>query len=202
MSEPDVLLIDASKPSRYALRLQLLSLGARVRQAQSIEEALPQLAQRPADLIVTATALPGMNALELLELMAARDGETPTPVLIHCPDGRWPLAATALRHGALAVMGTDELQRRLPELLRDAADVAVTARGGALLRAAQGDVAAPVPNPAPAQVPSVPPLPSAPSAPPAAMPTALPAPLGGASSCWIVAAVAAVAGLLVGLWIA
>lgn len=197
MSEPDVLLIDASKPSRYALRLQLLSLGARVRQAQSIEEALPLLAQRPADLIVTATALPGMNALELLALMAARDGEMPTPVLIHCPDGRWPLAATALRHGAAAVMGTQELQRRLPELLRDAA---AAARHGAPLRAAPGEVAAPAPDSAP--VPATPLVPSMPPLPSASMPTALPVPPGGPSSCWIVAAVAAVAGLLVGLWIA
>ncbi|WP_058554714.1 response regulator [Thiohalocapsa sp. ML1] len=184
MSEPDVLLIDASKPSRYALRLQLLALGAQVRQAQSLEEALPQLAQRPADLIVTASALPGMNALELLELMAARDGEPPTPVLIHCPDGHWPLAATALRHGALAVLGTDELTRKLPGLLRDAG--------------AMGERRATTPAEADAVAPPIA-LKPAPAATTQA-PTTLAAPLASLSNCWLVAIPAAVLGLLLGLW--
>ena len=193
MPDADVLLIDASKPSRYALRLQLQALGARVRQAQSIEEALPQLEQRP-DLIVTASALPGMNAIELLELLSAQRHSAP-PVVIHTPDGHWPLAASALRQGARAVLATDELRRALPSLLRNLPSPALPDGAPPAPQAAAARVMA-----VPAELP-IPPagLPAAP-APAAALPTpaSFPVLLAG---CWLLTVPALVLGLLLGLWI-
>jgi DNA-binding NtrC family response regulator len=116
MPQPEVLLIDASSPSRYALRLGLQAQGARVRQAQSVEQALRLLQSRPADLVITASILPGLNALDLLELLSA--SQAPPPVLVHCGNGDWPLAEAARRRGARAVLTSDALRQALPTLLR------------------------------------------------------------------------------------
>jgi CheY-like chemotaxis protein len=117
---PAVLVIDASAPARYALRLQLRALGAAVRQVGSVEEALAILDEARPDLIITAPVLPGMNALELLASLRARCGDRAPPLVIHCAGAAWPLADAAEADGAATVLGTAELQRRLPALLQDA----------------------------------------------------------------------------------
>jgi CheY-like chemotaxis protein len=117
---PAVLVIDASAPARYGLRLELRALGAAVRQVGSVEQALPALDEQHPDLIITAPVLPGMNALELLAVLRARSS-SPAPLLvIHCANSPWPLADVAEAYGATAVLGTAELRCRLPALLRDA----------------------------------------------------------------------------------
>jgi CheY-like chemotaxis protein len=117
---PAVLVIDASAPARYGLRLELRALGAAVRQVGSLEQALPTLDEQHPDLIITAPVLPGMNALELLALLRKRSS-SPAPLLvIHCASSPWPLADVAEAYGATAVLDTAELRRRLPALLRDA----------------------------------------------------------------------------------
>ncbi len=121
MPHPDVLLIEASDAARYALRLELQSLGAAVRQAQSVEQALPALRARRPDLIISAPTLPGMNALDLLELLRGSDGGKAPPVIIHSPAADWPLAGPAIARGALAVVDTQALRSGLPGWLGDAA---------------------------------------------------------------------------------
>lgn len=118
MSLPNVLLIDACNARRYALRLELKSLGAEVRQAQSVEQAQALVQERRPDLIVCAPLLPGMNALDLLELLRMRFGADATPVVIHCQEDTWPLADAALQRGALAVTDSGALREGLPAWLR------------------------------------------------------------------------------------
>lgn len=117
---PAVLVIDASAPARYGLRLELRALGAAVRQVGSVEQAVPTLDEHHPDLIITAPVLPGMNALELLALLRKRSSSAAPRLVVHCASSPWPLAEVAEAYGATAVLGTAELRRRLPALLRDA----------------------------------------------------------------------------------
>jgi CheY-like chemotaxis protein len=118
---PAVLVIDASAPARYALRLQLRALGVAVRQVGSVEQALAILDEARPDLIITAAVLPGMNALELLASLRARCGDRAPPLVIYCAGATWPLAHAAEAAGAATVVSATELRRRLPGLLHDAA---------------------------------------------------------------------------------
>jgi CheY-like chemotaxis protein len=70
--------------------------------------------QRP-DLIITAPTLPGMNALDLLSLLA--DDARAPPVAVHLADDNWPLRHMATRLGAVAVLQDQQLAERLPGLL-------------------------------------------------------------------------------------
>lgn len=140
MSRPNVLLIDACDAGRYAVRLQLKSLGAEVRQAQSVEQGLELVRERRPDLIVCAPSLPGMNALDLLELQRMRFGADAAPVVIHCQDDTWPLADAAVHRGAVAVAGSAALREGLPAWLRAAnppAPSAVAPGAGAPARVSQ-----------------------------------------------------------------
>jgi CheY-like chemotaxis protein len=114
-ARPDVLVIDGSAASRYRLRHQLRGLDARVQQAASVEHALPGLRDQRPDLIITAPTLPGMNALDLLSLLA--DDARAPPVAVHLADDNWPLRHMATRLGAVAVLQDQQLAERLPGLL-------------------------------------------------------------------------------------
>jgi CheY-like chemotaxis protein len=118
MSLPNVLLIDACDARRYAVRLELKSLGTEVRQAQSVEQAQALVRERRPDLIVCAPLLPGMNAFDLLELLRMRFGADAAPIVIHCQEDTWPLANAALQRGALAVTDAGALREGLAAWLR------------------------------------------------------------------------------------
>lgn len=178
LPHPDILLIDACAPARYALRLKLKHLGAEVRQAGSAEQALPALRARRPDLIIAAPVLPGMNALELLELLQPESGADTPPLVIHGRGADWPLARAAVARGARAV-GTDaELLQRLPELLRHGIETAP---------------AKTAPDPSPPHGP-----------PPPERVAPMPEPVTArrhAASCWRLALAAALVGVLIGAWI-
>jgi CheY-like chemotaxis protein len=179
-TQPHVLLIDASSAARYATRLVVQALGTRVSQASSIEQALPLIEAQPVDLILVAAALPGMNALEFLELAAVR-GAGVAPVVVLRPDAHWPLTDVALQHGAQAVLTQAELPTALPALLRDPGVLAAPATGQA----------SPLPSKAVAT-----------AAPPMHTPVAPVAPASEFGRCWHLALPAALLGLVVGLWVA
>ncbi|WP_295540000.1 two-component system response regulator [uncultured Thiohalocapsa sp.] len=122
MSPPMVLLIETCDAQRYATRLALKSLGAEVCQAQSVVQALALAEARRPDLVICAPSLAGMNALDLLELLRMRSGTDAPPVVVHCHDDTWPLAAAALHRGALAVVDPAALRAGLAEWLRAATD--------------------------------------------------------------------------------
>ncbi len=116
-SSLDLLLVDASPSSRYALRLLLQRHGTRVRTAESAERALELIRNGAPDAVVAASVLPGMNGLELLELLQADRATAQIPLVICCPDSSWPLAQTVLQRGALAVLRRDRLKQETPEVL-------------------------------------------------------------------------------------
>ena len=116
-SSLDLLLVDASPSARYALRLLLQRHGMQVRSVESAERALALIGNSAPDAVVTASVLPGMNGLELLELLKADRTTAQIPLVICCPDGSWPFAQTALQRGALAVLPRDRLKHDTPGVL-------------------------------------------------------------------------------------
>lgn len=188
MSHLDVLLIDACDAARYRLRLALKSLGAEVRQARSVEAALPALRARQPDLIITAPTLPGMNALDLLALLRTDIVKTPPPLVIHCPDGDWPLAEAATAQGALAVVCGDALGTHLSGWLQQAASA----------RPPTSDAGPLKPRPAGTALGAAPPRPATAVTPPYRAPHAQPT---ARMHCWGQTLAGTLLGLLMGLWL-
>jgi CheY-like chemotaxis protein len=189
MSRPDVLLIDACDAARYRLRLTLKSLGAEVRQARSVEAALPTLRARQPDLIITAPTLPGMNALDLLVLLRTGTVKTPPPLVIHCPDGDWPLAEAATAQGALAVVCGDALGAHLSGWLQQAASARPPSSDAGPLKAQ--------PRPAGTAPGAAPPTPATSTTLPGPSPHARPT---ARTHCWGQTLAGTLLGLLMGLW--
>ena len=183
-SSLDLLLVDASPPARYALRLLLQRHGMRVRTADSAERALELIHTKAPDAVVAASVLPGMNGLELLELLKADHATARIPLVICCPNGSWPLTQTALRRGALAVLPRDRLKHEAPAVLTQIETALATTpkqapAPGAVSRPAPAAATAPEPAPRPA------PEPAAESAPAAtAEPAARTQRFGALSRAW------------------
>lgn len=117
MPGPDILLVDASRPARYALRLLLQQQGARVRTAESAERALETMLDYRPNAVFAGHVLPGMNGLELLEILKTDPATAMIDCVICCPDGNWRLQQIALQRGALAILRRDRLASELPPLL-------------------------------------------------------------------------------------
>jgi CheY-like chemotaxis protein len=117
MPSLDILLVDASRPARYALRLLLQRHGARVRTTESAERALETMLDYRPDAVFAGCVLPGMNGLELLEVLKTDPVTAPVHCVICCPDGNWRLRQSALQRGALAILRRDRLALELPPLL-------------------------------------------------------------------------------------
>lgn len=111
MPTVQVLVIEGSHAARYRLRIALRQAGAQVTTAPSIEEALPLLehAHGPArpDLVLANRILPGMNGLELIDLLHLDPATASLPVAITGAGEHWPLRELALERGALAVLPGD-----------------------------------------------------------------------------------------------
>lgn len=148
-SSLDLLLVDASPPARYALRLLLQRHGNHVRTAESAERALEIVRDGAPDAVLTACVLPGMNGLELLELLRTDRATAQIPLVICCPDGSWPLAETALQRGALAVLRRDRLKQDLPQVL-----ARIETALAATVAQAPAPAAEPAPEPALAPAPA------------------------------------------------
>ena len=119
MPQTDLLLVDASRTARYPMRLLLQRLGAKVRTADSAEQALELITTAPPDAVLAARILPAMNALELLELMQSNSATAMIPLIIYCADDAWPLRQIALTRGAAAVLTHSRAELELPALLAD-----------------------------------------------------------------------------------
>jgi CheY-like chemotaxis protein len=172
MSRPAILLVDASRPARYPLRLLLQEHGAEVRTADSAEQALALIRTAAPDAVFAARILPGMNGLELLEILKSDAATRALPIVICCPDGDWPLRDIALQRGAMAVLGRDQLQRQLPEIMRR---IAMTPAPGAKAHPRR-------PQPSPARPDT--PLPAAASSAAMAFAQETPAPQHGRRRFW------------------
>jgi twitching motility two-component system response regulator PilH len=115
---PVFLVVDAFTPTRYALKLQLKQFGARVSTASSAEQALACIADDPPDAIFADRVLPGINGLELMQLLQRDAATARIPFIICCPDSHWPLRALAHELGVLAVVERDNAAQTLPDIVR------------------------------------------------------------------------------------
>lgn len=115
---PPILVVDANTPTRYALRLALKRSDAPVCTASSAEQALDVIAARRPRAVFADRVLPGMNGLELLQLLRRNPETEGIPFVICCPDDRWPLAEIARELGVVAILRRDRMATALPEVLR------------------------------------------------------------------------------------
>ena len=113
---PVILVVDDSKTDRVLIDglLQKESLGWLVEFAESAEDAITKLTDDYAfavDLVVTDMLMPGMNGLELVELI--RERSTKVPVILISGQGSESLAVQAIKSGAASYVPKDDLSTRL-----------------------------------------------------------------------------------------
>jgi CheY-like chemotaxis protein/anti-sigma regulatory factor (Ser/Thr protein kinase) len=73
----DILLVDDDEEALSLFRDSLEGAGARVRAVLNAADALREHDTRPADLLVTDLALPGMDGLELLQIIRTKSPDLP-----------------------------------------------------------------------------------------------------------------------------
>jgi len=65
--QPRILVVDDERAVRSALSVNLGKQGFQVEEAQTAEEAIAALSQRPVDVVISDVAMPGMGGMALLE---------------------------------------------------------------------------------------------------------------------------------------
>lgn len=110
--------------------------GVSVRRVCSAEEALDDLAQTAADLVLMDLALPGMDGIEGTRLIRARAPQTEVVILSILDDRAH--VADALDAGAVAFISKRRMRSELPAVLKEVlgrrrcrADSAAPSGGGA-----------------------------------------------------------------------
>ncbi len=98
-----VLVVDDEAGARIALKGLLESQGYAVDQAGDGASALERLVELPPDLIVTDLDMPGMNGMQLLAELRARDQDVPVIVVTSAAD--LGSAVEAMRAGATDYIG-------------------------------------------------------------------------------------------------
>lgn len=95
---PTVYVIDDDAPVRDSLRLLLESLGKIVETFASAQEFLDRIDEVSSGCLVLDIRMPGMNGLELQDLLKARD--LSLPIIFITGHGEVPTAVSAMRKGA------------------------------------------------------------------------------------------------------
>jgi chemotaxis signal transduction protein/CheY-like chemotaxis protein len=130
--EPDtlpVLLVEESPTDRALIER---ALARRVTAVADAERALDAARRQSFAAILIAQALPGRSGLELLRELRASGDSTPIVVLAERGEEEEKVAASALDQGADAcVVKEPGFERRVPDVVADAARRRVRARGGA-----------------------------------------------------------------------
>jgi CheY-like chemotaxis protein len=112
-----ILLIDDSRATRYALRIELKRLGVEVETAESAEAALAVLKERIPDAILIDHIMPGLNGLEALEIIHADPRTAHLPIVL-CTNQLDPeIEAIARRKGVLDLLPKASAAASLPDLL-------------------------------------------------------------------------------------
>lgn len=143
-----ILLIDDSRVTRYALRIELKKLGVDVYTADSAETALETLKSRIPDAILMDHIMPGLNGLEAVEIIRADPRTAHVPIVLCTSQETDDFAATAKKKGVLTTLPKSLAAQRLPEVMElvhaaidnNTADQSVTAP-----RAAESATPAPAP---------------------------------------------------------
>jgi CheY-like chemotaxis protein len=112
-----ILLIDDSKVTRYALRIELKTRGIDVDTAESAEAALEILKSRLPDAILMDHIMPGLNGLEALEIIRADPRTAHVPIVLCTSQEDSDLAAAAQKKGVLAVLPKSLAAERLTEII-------------------------------------------------------------------------------------
>lgn len=112
-----ILLVDDSKVTRYALRIELQHLGVEVETAESAESALASLETRLPDAILVDHIMSGLNGLEALEIIRANPRTAHIPVVLITAQEDLQLTESALRKGVLAILPKACASERLPEIV-------------------------------------------------------------------------------------
>ncbi|TVQ89275.1 MAG: response regulator [Chromatiaceae bacterium] len=114
---PFVLVVDGSPGARYRLRLALRRQRLEVTTVATAEAALALLRTRRPIAIFANRILPGMNALELLEVIGADPNLAGISLIITGSVQGWPLRELALRRGVLALLDSATELVELPVVL-------------------------------------------------------------------------------------
>jgi DNA-binding NtrC family response regulator len=115
-----VLLVDDDAQVRFVIRETLAIAGCQVEEAASGDQALRLLGAQTFDAIVSDIAMPGMDGVELLRRIRARDPDVPVILLTGRP--RLETAVEAIEAGALRYLqkpvATAELATAVGEAVR------------------------------------------------------------------------------------
>jgi DNA-binding NtrC family response regulator len=95
----DVLVVDDEEAARYGMRRALSSMGCRVDEAGSVDEAQVSISKRAPDLLLLDVNLPGRSGLDFLRELKETEGEGPLVVLITA-HGSERMAVEAMKAGA------------------------------------------------------------------------------------------------------
>jgi CheY-like chemotaxis protein len=147
-----ILLIDDSRVTRYALRIELKNRGIDVDTADSAEAALEMLKSRVPDAILMDHIMPGLNGLEALEIIRADPHTAHVPIVLCTSQEDSDFAVAAQKKGVLTVLPKSLAAERLPEVLervRAAIESDTPAPGARILPPATASVAASPPPPGP-----------------------------------------------------
>jgi CheY-like chemotaxis protein len=112
-----ILLVDDSRVTRYALRIELQNLGIEVATAESAEAALETLKTQVPDAILMDHIMPGLNGLEALESIRADPRTAHLPIVICTSQDDSTFAEAAAKKGVLAILPKSLATERLPEVI-------------------------------------------------------------------------------------
>ncbi|MDQ3818847.1 MAG: response regulator, partial [Acidobacteriota bacterium] len=73
----NLLIVDDEEAARYGMRRALASLGYRIEEAASVEDARASMKEQQMDLLLLDVNLPGVSGLEFLNELKESNGEAP-----------------------------------------------------------------------------------------------------------------------------
>jgi CheY-like chemotaxis protein len=112
-----ILLIDDSRVTRYALRIELKNRGIDVDTADSAEAALEILKSRVPDAILMDHIMPGLNGLEAVEIIRADPHTAHVPIVLCTSQEDSDFAEAARKKGVLTVLPKSLAAERLPDVI-------------------------------------------------------------------------------------
>ncbi len=113
-----ILLINDSKVTRYALRIELKKLGVEVATADCAETALEKLKSRVPDAILMDHIMPGLNGLEALEIIRVDPRTAHVPIVLCTAQEDAEFAVAAMKKGVLAILPKSLAAERLPDIVK------------------------------------------------------------------------------------
>ena len=115
-----VMVVDDHPPARESMADVLRHVGHQVRCCSSAREALQQLDNWPADVIVTDLKMPGMNGLEFIRALGERTHDA--QIVMVTAHATVASAVDAMRHGAFDYIekpfDVDQLEELVGRALR------------------------------------------------------------------------------------